>query len=97
MSKVVFSGLVSFGGRGRDGYPPLNSTPLFRHPDFFCLWGGGGEVLGTMSEKLGKVLTRPETFLQVEFSLILHRAVSLKLHEVDGKVEPRLVSKPIQI
>ena len=35
---TVFDGFGGFGGCGsfgRDGYPPLNPTPLFRHPEIF--------------------------------------------------------------
>ena len=28
-----FDGFGGYGGFGRDGYPPLNSTPLFRRPE----------------------------------------------------------------
>ena len=35
-----FDSFDGFGGSGRDGYPPINSTPLFRDPEFcVILWG----------------------------------------------------------
>ena len=38
-------GFGGFGGFGRDGYPPLNSTTLFRHPERGGVSGLGGGCL----------------------------------------------------
>ena len=50
-----FGSFGGYGGSGHDGDPPLNSTSLFRHPDF---WGAVGQDQAWIQKMLAIVLRK---------------------------------------